>query len=171
MGSIHGIFDPCGLEIWWMTLKNKRTPFLYYIKLCAHLKMLNSGQKWRFVVPCDLEIWRMTLENDKTPLLYYIKLCTSFQSHQLIQTGVRVRKHPIRVKIVDFLFHVTLKFDGWPWKTIRHLLFATSSFASFPSHQPIKTGGMVRKRLNYVLTSATLTFDLDLLHGHPFCHW
>ena len=22
---------------------------------------------------------------------------------------------------------VTLKFDGWPWKTIRHLFYATSS--------------------------------------------
>ena len=27
-----------------------------------------------------------------------------------------------------FLSHVTLKFDGWPWKTIGHLLDATSSF-------------------------------------------
>ena len=23
---------------------------------------------------------------------------------------------------------VTLKFDGWPWKTIGHLFYATSSF-------------------------------------------
>ena len=27
-----------------------------------------------------------------------------------------------------FFSHVTLKFDGWPWKPIRHLFFATSSF-------------------------------------------
>ena len=25
----------------------------------------------------------------------------------------------------EFLSHVTLKFDGWPWKTIGHLSYAT----------------------------------------------
>ena len=39
-----------------------------------------------------------------------------------------VRKRPIWVKIYDVLSHVTLKFDGWPWKTIEHLFFAVSSF-------------------------------------------
>ena len=27
-----------------------------------------------------------------------------------------------------FFSRVTLKFDGWPWKTIGHLSYATSSF-------------------------------------------
>ena len=39
-----------------------------------------------------------------------------------------VRKLPIWVKIGDVLSRVTLKFDGWPWKTIGHLSFAVSSF-------------------------------------------
>ena len=39
-----------------------------------------------------------------------------------------VRKRPILVKIGDVLYRVTLKFDGWPWKTIGHLSFAVSSF-------------------------------------------
>ena len=39
-----------------------------------------------------------------------------------------VRKCPIWVKIGDILSRVTLKFDGWPWKTIGHLSFAVSSF-------------------------------------------
>ena len=39
-----------------------------------------------------------------------------------------VRKRPIWVKIGDVLSRVTLKFDGWPWKTIGHLSFAVSSF-------------------------------------------
>ena len=39
-----------------------------------------------------------------------------------------VRKHPIWVKIGDVLSRVTLKFDGWPYKTIGHLSFAVSSF-------------------------------------------
>ena len=39
-----------------------------------------------------------------------------------------VQKRPIWVKIDDVLHRVTLKFDGWPWKTIGHLSFAVSSF-------------------------------------------
>ena len=68
------------------------------------------------------------LKNNKAPFLYYIKLCASFQIHQWIQTGVTVRKCSIRVKIGNFLSRVTLKFAGWPWKTIGHLFYTTLSF-------------------------------------------
>ena len=67
-------------------------------------------------------------EINKARFLYYIKLCVSFQIHQWIQTGVTVRKRPIWVKCDDFLSRVTLQFDVWPWKTIGHLWYATSSF-------------------------------------------
>ena len=77
---------------------------------------------------CDLEIWWMTSENNKASLLYYIKICASFQIHWSIQTGGTVRKRSIRVKIGDFLSRVTLKIDGWPWKTIGHLSYAASNF-------------------------------------------
>ena len=49
--------------------------------------------------------------------------------HCWIQTGVTVRKRSIQVKIGEFvLSRVALKFDGWPWKTIGHLFYASSSF-------------------------------------------
>ena len=70
----------------------------------------------------------MTSQNNKTPLLYYTKLCASFQIHRWIQTGVTVRKCSVRVKIGNFLSHTTLKFDGWPWKTIGHLFYTTLRF-------------------------------------------
>ena len=70
----------------------------------------------------------MTLKNYRAPFLCYIKLCASFQSHRWIKTGVTVWKRPIRVKIGNFLSHVTLKFNGWPWKTIGHLFYVASSF-------------------------------------------
>ena len=89
---------------------------------------LNWGQNQRFIVPCDLEIWRMTLKNNRAPLLCCFKLCASFHSHRWIQTKVTVRKRSIRVKIGDLLSRVTLKFDGWPWKTIGHLFYVASSF-------------------------------------------
>ena len=73
-------------------------------------------------------IWRMTLKNNRAPLLCYFKLYASFCSHRWIWAGVTVRKRPIWVKIDDFFSRVTLKFDVWPWKTIGHLFYATSSF-------------------------------------------
>ena len=88
----------------------------------------NLGQIRRFLEPCDLEIRRMTLQNNRAPLLCYFKLCASFHTHWWFQISVTVRKRSIRVKIDDFFSRVTLKFDGWPSKTIGHLFYATSSF-------------------------------------------
>ena len=67
-------------------------------------------------------------KNNRAPLLCYFKLYASFHSHRWIQAGVTVRKRPIWVKIIDFFSRVTLQFDVWPWKTIGHLFYATSSF-------------------------------------------
>ena len=103
--------------------------FVHHFKSIGEVKLeLNSGQNWWFFVLPDLEIWQMTLKNNRAPLLYYIKLCTSFQSHRWIQTGVTVPKRSIQVKISNFLSHVTLKFDGWLWKSIGHLSYVASSF-------------------------------------------
>ena len=84
-----------------------------------------------FLVPCDLEIWWLTLENNRAPLVYHVKLCPWFQSHWWIKTWVTVRKRSIRVKIGDVLSCMTLKFDGWSWKTIRHLFCAASRFVHY----------------------------------------
>ena len=86
--------------------------------------MVNSA----IFVLCDLEISWMILKNNRAPLPYCFKLCASFHSHQWIQTKVTVRKCLIRVKISNFLSCVTLKFDGWPWKSIGHLFYATLSY-------------------------------------------
>ena len=77
---------------------------------------------------CDREILWMTSKNNRTLLLYYVKLCASFPIHWWIQTGFTFKKRSIRVKFGDMLSRVTLKFDRWPWKTIGHLFYATSSF-------------------------------------------
>ena len=91
------------------------------------LETINSGKNRQFFVPCALQIWRMTLKNNRAPVLCCFKLCASFDSHWSIQTKVTVRKRSIWVKIGDFLSRVTLKFDGWPWKTIGYLSYVASS--------------------------------------------
>ena len=140
LGQIRRFLEPCDGEIWQMTLQNNRAPLLCYFKLCASFRSHwwiqtwvspetpNLGKIRRFLEPCDVEIWRMTLQNKRAPLLCYFKLCASFCSHWWIQTWVTVRKRPIWVKFDDFKSCATLKFDGWPCKTIRHLSYPTSSF-------------------------------------------
>ena len=91
-------------------------------------KTAKFGEIWWFLEPCDREIWRVTLKNNRAPLLCYFKLCALFRSHQWFQTGDTVRKRPIWVKIDEFYSRVTLQFDVWPWKTIGHLFYSTSSF-------------------------------------------
>ena len=90
--------------------------------------LLKLDLNHRFFSPCDLEIWWMTQKNNRAPLLCCFKLCAAFRSHWWIQTGVTVRKRPIWVKCYAFKSRVTLKFDGWHWKTIGHLFCATSTF-------------------------------------------
>ena len=71
-----------------------------------------------FFSPCDFKIWGKTSKNNRTPLFYYVKLCASFQILGWIQTWVTIWKRPFWVKIGNILSRVTLKFDGWPWRTI-----------------------------------------------------
>ena len=103
----------------------------------------------------------MTLKNNRAPHLIYFKLCAYFDSHWWIQTGVIDWKRPIWVKINDFfvpcdieIWQMTLKNNRAP------LLCYFKRCASFRSHMLIPTEVTVRKRLNWVLTSVTLTFDL-----------
>ena len=124
-----------------MTSKNNRASFQYYIKLCASIQIHRWIQTGVTVRKASIwvnigdfcPVWLTSLMDDlekynREPLLYYFKLCLSFQGHRWFQTWVTVRKHSIRVKISDFLSHVTLKFDGWPWKTIGHPFYAASSY-------------------------------------------
>ena len=161
--KIGNFYIPCDLEIWWMTLKNKRAPLLCCFKLYASFhshrwiqtKVTVRKRSIRvkigdFFVPCDLEIWWMTLKNNRAPLLCCFKLYTSFHSHWWIPTKVTVR---------------TLKNNRAP------LLSLIKLCASFHQHMFIQTEVTVRKHLSWVMTSVTLTYDLDLLHAHNFCHW
>ena len=135
LDSNRRFFSPCDLEIWWMTSKKYRAPPLHYFKLCA------SSQTPRWI-QTGVTVWKLSirvkigdflslvtanfmddLESNWAPLLCYIKPCASLQSHRWSQTGVAVQKRTIRVKIGDFLSRVTLKFEGWPYKNNRALLF------------------------------------------------
>ena len=90
--------------------------------------LLKIGFKSSIFCPCNLKIWWMTSKNNRAPHLYYTKHCASFQCHQWVQTGITVPKCSITGQNWWFFSCVTFKFDGWPWKWIRHLFYTTSSF-------------------------------------------
>ena len=160
-----------------MTLKNNRAPLLCGFQLNAwfhshqwiQTKVTVRKRSIRvkiadFFVPCDLEIWRITLKNNRAPLLCYFKLCASFHSHWWSYS-------PETPNLMTFvpcdleIWRLTLKNNR------ASLLSNIKLYASFHHYMWIQTGVRVRKRLSWVMTSVTLTFDLDLLHGHRFCHW
>ena len=90
--------------------------FVHHFKSISEFKLELQPGNDNFFELCDLAIWRVTLKNNRAPLLCYFKLCAPNCSHWWIQTGVTVRSNS-----TIFKSRVTLKFDGWPWKTIRHL--------------------------------------------------
>ena len=138
-GQNQRIFVLCDLRHLMDNFKNNRAPLLCYIKLCASFESHRCIQTGVTVQKCsiwvkigdflsrEIKIWRMILKNNGAPLQSCSKLHASYHSHQWFQTKVTIRKRSIRVKIGDFLSRVTLKFDGWHWKTIGHLFYATSS--------------------------------------------
>ena len=108
--------------------------FVFHFIAFCEIKMKLQSWKNKFWSKsanfCPVWPWNltMTFKNNRAPLLCYFKLFTSFHSHLWIQNGVSVRKRSIWVKIGDILSRMTLKCDGWPWKTIGRLFYATSSF-------------------------------------------
>ena len=127
-GQNRRFFVPGDLEIWWMTLKNNRAPRWCYVIFCASFE----SHRWiqtevtvrkrsirvkigDFLSRLTLKFDRWPWKNNRAPLLCCFKLYASFHSHQWIQTEVTVRKRSIRVEIGNYLYRVTLKFDGWPW--------------------------------------------------------
>ena len=113
--------------------------------------------------------WNLTddLENNRAPLLCYFKRCASFRSHWCIQTGVTVQKRPIWVKIDNFFSLCDLKIRWMTLENNRAPLPSNIKLCASFHHMWIQTGVTVRKRLSWVLTSVTLTFDLEIMHGPP----
>ena len=126
-------FVPCDLEIWRMTLKNNRAPLLYYIELCASFQSRGWIQTGVIVRKRSIRVkignfWsRMTLKFDWWPWktighLFYV--ASSFVHH-----FIAISEFKLELQFGNAQFgsksaifsRVTLKFDGWPWKTIGHL--------------------------------------------------
>ena len=89
---------------------------------------LSAGQNWRFFVPCDLEIWWMTSKNNRA----LFNATASFLHHSIATDEFKLELQSGNAlfgsKSTIFFSRVTSQFDVWPWKTIGHLFYASSSF-------------------------------------------
>ena len=138
LSKICPFFVPCDLEIWWMTLKSNRAPFCATSSFMHHFvansnqsyspETLNSGENRSFLS-------RVTLKFDESPWktivnLFYATSSFVFYSIAFSQNKLELQSGNAQFgsKSAFFLSSVTLKFDGWPWKTIGYLFYATSSF-------------------------------------------
>ena len=94
----------------------------------------------------------MTSKNNTAPLLYYIKHCASFKAFGEFKLELQSGNAEFGSKSMIFFSRVTLQFDVWPWKTIGHLFYATSSFV----HQFVAVG-----ELKLELQSGNAQFGLN----------
>ena len=106
----------------------------------------------------------MTLKFDEWPrktIGHFFYTTSSFVHHfksiDEFKLELQSRNAQIRVKIGNFVCCVTLKFDGWPWKTIEHLSYAASSFVHhFKSIDEFKAEVTVQKHSIQVNNRAPL---------------
>ena len=141
LGQIRRFLEPCDLEIWRMTLKNNRAPLLCYFKLYASFRShqwIQSGvtvRKRLIWVKIDDFVSRVTLQYDvwhwKT--IGHLFYATSSFVHHFVAIGdfkleLQSGNAQFGSNATIFLSRVTLKSDGWPWKAIGHLFYATSTF-------------------------------------------
>ena len=105
-----------------MTSKNNRAPLLCHVRLCAPFQSY-----WRIQSS-------LTLKFDRRPWETVRRLFPA--SSNCVHRFVVINALKLDLQSVNaqlgyksaFLSRVPLNLDGWPWKTIGHLSYATSSF-------------------------------------------
>ena len=141
LGQIRRFLEPCDLEIWCMTLKNNRAPLLCYFKLYASFRShqwIQSGvtvRKRPIWVKIDDFVSRVTLQYDvwHWKIIGHLFYATSSFVHHFVAIGdfkleLQSGNAQFGSNATIFLSRVTLKSDGWPWKAIGHVFYATSTF-------------------------------------------
>ena len=135
------ILGPCDLEIWWKTSKNNKAPLLYDVKLRAsfhsHLWIQNgvTVRKHQIWVKIGDFLSHVTLKFDEwhwKTVGHIFYATSSFVHHFIAICEFKMELQSGNAKFgskseIFCLSHVTLQFDGWPWRTIGLLFYATSS--------------------------------------------
>ena len=117
-------FRPVWLQIWQMTSKqtkiNQKALLLCPCKLCATFRQ-HGWIKVRVIIrKCSIQF----------KIANYFVLCHLIIWQMIFKNNRAVWPWDLTddLEIDNFYSRVTLQFDVWPWKTIGHLFYATSSF-------------------------------------------
>ena len=169
-GSIWRFLEPCDLDIWRMSLKNNRAPFLSKIKLYAsfhHHMWIQTGVTVRkrlsgVVTSVTLTFdlwpwpfaWTSPLSLVITPEHYVMIRWWSHSEKGVTDRQTDGRKRPFIEQCDLETWRMTLNYNRAP------LLSIIKLYASLHHHMWIQTGVTVRKRLSLVVTTVNLTFDL-----------
>ena len=146
LGSNRGFFVLFDPEIQWMTLKNYRTPLLYYVKRCASFQIYrwiqtgvtvwNAQFGWigDYVSRCDHDIWWMTLKNNST----FFYALHSVERHFDAMGDLNCSYSPVALNSgQNRRFVVLCELEIW-WMTLKKnkasLLYHVKFCASFRSH-------------------------------------
>ena len=128
-------FSPHDLEVIWMTSKNNRTPLLGYIKHCAlfqNHQWIQTGvtvQKRSIQVKTGdffYSVWPWNLTDDlekqygASSMLLQVLYIISYPSVHSKWSNSPASPNSGQ-NLWFFLFRMTFKFEGWPWKTIGYL--------------------------------------------------
>ena len=171
---------------WWMTLENKghlfyaTSSFVHHFKAMGEHKLELRSRNAQFRVKIGNFLACVTLKLDRWPwkIIGHIFYATSSFAHHFVAIGefkleLQSGNGQFGSKSMIFLlcdleiWHMTLKNNRAP------LLSNIKICTSFRHHMWMKTRATVRKWLNRLLTSVTLTFHLWPwpFAWSFFCHW
>ena len=127
LGQIRRFLEPCDLEIWRMTFKNNRAPFLCYFKLCASFRShwwIQTGvtvRKRPIWVKFDSFKSRVTLKFDRWPskTIGHLFRATSSFVHHFVAIGEF--KLELQSGNAQSGSNATLFRAVWPWSLMDDL--------------------------------------------------
>ena len=126
-------FVLCDLEIWWMAVELNMAPLLYYTKLCASFHIHPRSQTGVTVRKCPFQVnignflSHSNFNTDGLPCqtighLFYTTLSFVHHFKAMGEFKLELQSGNAHFRSKSAIFaHVTLKFDGWLWKTIGHI--------------------------------------------------
>ena len=118
----HQFFGPCDLEIWQMSFKNNRAPFLYYFKLCAssesHLWIQTrvTVQKHSIEVKIGNFLSPVTLKFDRWPckIIAHLLCATLSFVHHFVTISEFKQELRSRNAQTETKFILTCDLHIWP---------------------------------------------------------
>ena len=118
-------------------------------------------------------VWPWNLMDDLEKIVHFFYVASSFVHHFVVIGEFKLALHSSNAqfgsKSTIFLSRVTLKIDGWHWKTIEHLSQATPSFVHhfiFICEFKLELRSRNGEVVFWPLWPWLLTSDLNLLHGN-----